>query len=131
MVRGGGRIEDRLEVGDKTGRVMMILKATVFMGGLTRVVKVGVFREDKRGDILQRYRRRLTKGFESAILNRLIKYVRDENDSDGISASVEMEPFCGNRIMHEYCEIRDVEDLCDKFTEVSMMVLSIDRRDGV
>jgi len=108
---------------------MMIMNATIYMAGLSRTIKVGLFDKDIKKEIFNRYKIKLVGGVEGAILNRLIKAVRDECVEGGVKVSVSIEPYGMDSIVHEYCEVDDVVSLCKKLTEMTTLILNGRRRD--
>lgn len=102
---------------------MLFLSALIYMAHLSRRINICVSKDDTRNELFWRYRHLVANGCEGAILNRLIRLVREENCPEGIGVRVEVAPYGGCSFTHDHCDIEDVEDLCHKLAELTVMVL--------
>ena len=104
-------------------RVVMIIKATVFMAKVSRTIKISVFNGDTKQELYDRYVNNIGDGIEAAILNRIIRMVREEDPDSGIKVMAELCPFGIHSEIFSHCLIENIEDLCDKLAELTVMVL--------
>ncbi len=101
----------------------MFVKTTVFMADLSRTIKMTVFEDDTKQELYDRYVDKIGDGIESAILNRIIRMVREEDPDEGIKVMAAICPFGISSVVHRHCEVENIEDLCDKLAELTCMIL--------
>ena len=106
---------------------MTILRARIKLASLVRVVQIGVFDDEDKHKLCNRYKHFLIGDFDGAVLGTVIKDVYEEKV--GITVAVEIEPWGEFYVVHEDCQIENVGDLCYKMAELSMMVLAKRKRE--